>query len=69
MMRIATRWKAVLLGAATVGSLGFGTAQAFAAPQAPAAAEAACTNTYCRKICGELGGNWVPSAGRCYCCG
>jgi hypothetical protein len=69
MKRIVTRWKAALLGAATVASLGFGTAQAFAAPRAPAENEAACTNTYCRKICGELGGNWVPSAGRCYCCG
>lgn len=69
MKRIVSRWKAALLGAAVLASLGFGTAQAFAAPQAPAGSEAACTNTYCRKICGELGGNWVPSAGRCYCCG
>jgi hypothetical protein len=61
--------KAALFGAAIVASLGFGAVQAFAAPQAPAENELACTNTYCRKVCGDLGGNWVPSAGRCYCCG
>lgn len=69
MKRIASRCRATLFGAAVVASLGFGTAQALAAPQAPAESAAACTNTYCRKICGDLGGNWVPSAGKCYCCG
>ncbi|HEU0013631.1 MAG TPA: hypothetical protein VFQ45_08095 [Longimicrobium sp.] len=68
MKQIASRWKAALFGAAMVASLGFGTAQALAAPQAPAPA-AACTNSYCRKVCGELGGNWVPQYGRCLCCG
>jgi hypothetical protein len=69
MKRIASIWKAAIFGAAIVSSLGFGAAQALAAPPAPAENERACTNTYCRRICGELGGNWVPSAGRCYCCG
>lgn len=69
MKRIASRWTPAVLGAITVASLAFGTAQAFATPQAPAGNEAACTNTYCRKICGELGGNWVPQYGRCLCCG
>jgi hypothetical protein len=62
-------WKSVAFAVATAAALGFGTAQAFAAPQAPAENVAACTNSYCRKVCGELGGNWVPAAGRCYCCG
>ena len=69
MKRIVSRWKATLFGAAIVASLGFGATQAFAAPQAPAESASACTNTYCRKICGELGGNWVPQYGRCLCCG
>ena len=69
MKRIASRWKAALFGAAMVASLGFGAAQAFAAPQPAAGNERACTNTYCRKICGTLGGNWVPQYGRCLCCG
>lgn len=69
MKRITLRWKGAVLGMAVAAALGFGTAQAFAAPQAPAENAAACTNTYCRKICGELGGNWVPQYGRCLCCG
>ncbi len=68
MKRIASHWKAALFGAAIAASLGFGGAQALAAPTAAENA-AACTNTYCKKICGDLGGNWVPAAGRCYCCG
>jgi hypothetical protein len=55
MKRIASRWNAALFGAVIVASLGFGAAQAFAAPQAPAANERACTNSYCRKECGTLG--------------
>ena len=69
MKRIASIGKSVVFAVAIAVSLGFGTAQAFAAPQAPAENQAACTNTYCRKICGELGGNWVPQYGRCLCCG
>ena len=69
MKRLVSRWKAVVFGAAFVGSLGFGAVQAFASPPPPAEGESACTNTYCRKICGDLGGNWVPQYGRCVCCG
>ena len=69
MKRIASIWRSFAFAAAIAVSLGFGTAQAFAAPQAPAENQAACTNTYCRKICGDLGGNWVPQYGRCLCCG
>ena len=69
MKRIASRWKAALFGAVIVSTLGFGAVQAFAAPQAPAENERACTNSYCRKVCGDLGGNWVPQYGRCLCCG
>lgn len=59
--------KAIVFGAAIVASLGFGAVQAFATPRA--ATELACTNSYCRKVCGDLGGNWVPQYGRCVCCG
>ena len=59
--------KAALFGAAIVASLGFGAVQAFAAPAVEK--ELACTNSYCKKICGDLGGNWVPQYGRCLCCG
>ena len=69
MKRIASAWKAALFAAAIAGSLGFGAARAFAATQPPAEKAATCSNTYCRQICGELGGNWVPQYGRCLCCG
>lgn len=69
MKRIAPIWKSAAFAVATVAALGFGAAQAFAAPQPSAENARACTNTYCYRICGTLGGNWVPSAGKCYCCG
>lgn len=69
MKRIAPIWKSAVFAAATVAALGFGAAQALAAPQAPAENAGSCTNTYCRKVCGTLGGNWVPMYGRCLCCG
>ena len=61
--------KAALFGAAIVASLGFGAVQAFASPPASAETERACTNSYCRNVCGSLGGNWVPQYGHCVCCG
>ncbi len=69
MKRIASIWKSAVFAVAITTALGFGTAQAVAAPRVPAEKELACTNSYCSKVCGTLGGNWVPSAGRCYCCG
>ena len=69
MKRMASIWKSAAFAVATLAALGFGTAQAFAAPQSPADNERACTNSYCRKECGTLGGNWVPQYGRCLCCG
>jgi len=69
MKRIAPLWKSAVFAMVTTVSLGFGAAQAFAAPRAPAENERACTNSYCSKVCGTLGGNWVPAAGKCYCCG
>lgn len=48
---------------AVTGALGFGAAQAFAAP-----AEAPATHcTQCKAECGTLGG--VFKSGRCLCCG
>lgn len=69
MKLISSIWKPTVLAVATVAALGFGTVQVFAAPQAPAENALACTNSYCRKVCGTLGGNWVPQYGRCVCCG
>jgi len=69
MKRIAPLWKPVALAAATVVSLGFGAAQAFAAPEPLEEKTAAACPTYACPECGPLGGRWVPSAGRCYCCG
>ena len=69
MKRIVSIWRSVAFAVSIAVALGFGTVQAFAAPQAPAENQAACTNSYCRKICGDLGGNWVPQYGRCLCCG
>lgn len=66
MKRIVSAWKQGLFAAAIVVSLGFGAAQAFAAPSQPA--EAACSTRSCPE-CGALGGVWVPKDGRCYCCG
>jgi hypothetical protein len=61
-------WKSATIALATLASLGFGTAQAFAAPAAPAESERACNRWACPE-CGSFGGTWVPSAGVCYCCG
>jgi hypothetical protein len=65
MKKLASTWKAALLAAAFVASLGFGATQAFASPR-PAAAEEAC-NTWVCPECGSLGGQWI--SGRCLCCG
>jgi len=67
MKRIATLWKSALLAAATVTALGFGAAQAFAAPPSAEAGKA-CSTWSCPE-CGSFGGQWVPAKGVCYCCG
>jgi hypothetical protein len=70
MKSIAPLWKPAVLAAATAVSLAFGAAQAFAAPKpADDGKSAAACPTYACPECGPLGGRWVPSAGRCYCCG
>lgn len=53
-------WKSAVFAVAVAAALGFGAAQAFAAPQAPAENHRRAPIRTCRKICGELGGNWVP---------
>lgn len=62
-------WKTATLAAATALSLGFGAVQAFATPGAAPTGTAAACSTWACPECGSLGGQWVPSAGKCYCCG
>ena len=68
MKRIAMPWKSAALAAATVTALGFGAAQAFAAP-APKEEKAAACSTWACPECGSFGGDWIPAKGKCYCCG
>ncbi len=69
MKRITSTWKSAVLAAATLAALGFGAAQAFAAPAPKAApAERACSTWSCPE-CGSLGGQWIPMYGKCLCCG
>jgi hypothetical protein len=65
MKRITPIAKHLLFAAATVAALGFGAAQAFAAPRGEAQARA-CYTWVCPE-CGSFGGQWI--SGRCYCCG
>jgi hypothetical protein len=63
MSRIARISSRILLAAAALGSLGFGTAQAFAAPPA-AEAGAYCQDGWCAKQCGGYG---FCQRGACVC--
>lgn len=65
MKRITPLAKHLLFAAATVAALGFGAAQAFAAPQAETKART-CRVWLCPE-CGSFGGEYI--AGKCYCCG
>jgi hypothetical protein len=67
MKRIAPIWKSAVFAAATVAAMGFGAAQAFAAP--PSEEKAATCSTWACPECGSFGGQWVPAKGICYCCG
>ncbi|HEU0076747.1 MAG TPA: hypothetical protein VFQ76_03800 [Longimicrobiaceae bacterium] len=52
-MQAAKRIQAVVLGTATLLSLGFGVAQALASP--PAEVSRACTTAVCHQLCVESG--------------
>jgi hypothetical protein len=53
-MKAASRLHTLAFGAATLLSLGFGAAHAFASP-AEAAARRACTTAVCHSLCVESG--------------
>jgi hypothetical protein len=68
MMKIATvrRW---VFGAGTAAALGFGGAQALAAP-APAQAEGVCNDRVCDRVCDLTNrglGGFCSSTGICVC--
>ena len=64
--RAMRRW---VLGAGTVAALGFGGAQAFAAPAAAGAGEKVCNGRLCDRICQSLGsiGGVCNEDGFCVC--
>lgn len=65
-MRTVRGW---LLAAGVAGALGFGGAQAVAAPAAPGKGEAVCNARLCNRICqsvGTIGGTCTPD-GSCVC--
>lgn len=69
MHRPSQPFSRVVFGAALLATLGFGAAQAFAAPAAPAAS-LACSHSFCDSYCigaGYNGGSCVGSPGKCLC--
>lgn len=66
MRRIRRR----VFGALTVAALGFGGAQAFAAPASAGAGERVCSDQVCDRVCealGSIGGGFCSPAGICVC--
>jgi hypothetical protein len=64
MKRNMTR---ALLAAAFTAAMGFGAAQAVAAPSAPAATAAACQPDVCTERCAREGLTGICSGRGCYC--
>lgn len=68
MRKIARRWRTVLLALPVMGALGFGAAQALAAPDAASARGRECVpDKLCWQACPYAGGN-VTWRGDCLCC-
>ncbi|HEX6042681.1 hypothetical protein [Longimicrobium sp.] len=72
MSRMLTNLRRAVLGAAFVGSLGFGAAQAFATPGQPAQPEATCPDRgydYAYASCriGCASGGYCAAGGICRC--
>ena len=67
MKRFGTTWRKLVLGLAVSGGLGFGAAQALAAPGEDAAAARHCTDQICTFQCGAAGGHEIHR-GICICC-
>jgi hypothetical protein len=66
-MRRLTDTVSVAFALAVAGTLGFGTAQAVAAPAKAAAAAPRCDDRICTFQCGSAGGREI-SRGICICC-
>ena len=67
MKRLTGTLRGAAFALAVAGALGFGTAQALAAPAEPAAGAPRCDDRICTFQCGSAGGREI-GRGICICC-